>query len=689
MIPPRMRLMPRRPRPFRPGRRHFEPEGLEPRHLLSVALQGIVATQPADGATPLQAPPSFTITFDQSVVDQITSQLAQELSIDPAQILPMIVSGDTGQDIEIDQIGPDGTVTPYLGANSATPVLLETLTTATDTDGRPQTQLVVSLPPGSPTMGPGTYQLDIAPQTGLDWAFSVNPNLPWASANQPTPIARFTVLGQGPTLAGATNLGLIGPQSQSVPGYLNPGNYQSAVAFYRFTLPAGQLWQLDAKALSQSIGSDLEPSLTLFDSDGKILATSDSGNGSTLASSDPQIVTGLGQGTYYLGVSASGNTPGYDYGYDPITGRPGTVGVNQAPGRFVVDLSATPIVPSTTLVNFNLDHADSLEPSPTGLDLTFSGPVDVSSLTQTTDQETALTVVDAAGRTWPISYVDYQASQDRLSLIFNEALPEGSYSLVVPSQGGLTDLSGRLVTGPAGHSAGVLASWNVSEFDGPTDSSNLGVLWPGTVNSSGSPVTGSTALAAGQESDYRFVAICDGYYALETQPTTGSADVRVEDGAGATVAAADDLTQLYYFPVMHLTAGVYSLQISPDGPRPTAIEWTLRCLNTQHENLGDNGVGQTPALSLGLVGSTPGGSGAFSPLPSTGGSSGIASLTSVALASAGTSPTATTASPIPAALLVTVETGPVGRRRRTPDMPRRSDRWPTGRASPWPTPGLA
>jgi hypothetical protein len=46
----------KRVRRKRPVRRRFGPEVLESRHLPSTALPGILATSPADGATPLQAP---------------------------------------------------------------------------------------------------------------------------------------------------------------------------------------------------------------------------------------------------------------------------------------------------------------------------------------------------------------------------------------------------------------------------------------------------------------------------------------------------------------------------------------------------------------------------------------------------------------------------------------------------------
>src|SRR5262249_2570351 len=151
-------------------------------------------------------------------------------------------------------------------------------------------------------------------------------------------------------------------------------------------------------------------------------------------------------------------------------------------------------------------------------DLTFSGPVDVSKLMKPDLLESTLTVVDAGGRVWPITALDYQPAQDRLSLLFCEALPPGTYSLVSPSSGGLTDLNGRPVVGPPGAAPGVLATWTVAAPAGPSDLQDLGVIWPGPANVTwDSAISRSTTLGAGQQTDYRFVVICPGVYALQTQ----------------------------------------------------------------------------------------------------------------------------------------------------------------------------
>jgi hypothetical protein len=704
MNPLRVKLLQRRDRRRRPAGRRFALEGLEPRHLPSLTLPGLVAaTNPADGATPLQAPQSFTITFDQATVDQVAAQWADALSVPPDQVLPALVALGTGQDVEIDRIAADGTATPVRGDNSAAPVS-ETITTTTATDGSTETQLVITLPAGRPVLGPGTYQIDLEPatQSALAAAFaSVPTDAAWAStlnsATQPVPVAEFTVLGQGPTLVEASNLGPIGASTSSVQGYIDPADYRSAVSLYRFSVPAGPLRQFDAAVLTRAIGSPVETTLTLFDSAGYVLATRINAAGSASDPVGPALFTGLGQGTYYLGVSAAGNNPNFAYGYDPVTGRPGTAGVDEPAGAFVLDVSAPPAVASTELVGFSLDHADSLESSPTGLELTFSGPVDVSSLTQPDIQETALTVVDASGGSWPITALDYQASNDQLSLVFNEALPPGSYSLIVPSPGGLTDLAGRPVVGPAGDPSGVLARWDVSAFEGPTDQRGLGVLWPGTANVTwGTSATGTTSLAVGQEADDRFVALVAGFYELETQPGSGSAEIQVADGVHGGDPTTVDLARTNDY-VVYLTPGVYYLRITSEGSQPAEFQWSLRAPEVDWELIGSNGVGQSPAATLDLIPVTPSGSGVGWTIESTGrfvnpavptadastsagvspvAAAGSPSATTTTAAAAGpaattassgpaattasSGPAAATASPVSGALLVSLETGPIG-----------------------------
>lgn len=677
MNTPRATPPSRRARWRRPPRRRFVPEPLEPRHLLAVALPGITGTTPADGATLSGAPQSFTITFDQSVVDEIDSTFAPILSLPPDQVFPTLIAFDQ-DDVEIDQVGPDGTLTPYAGGPGA--AVNQTLQTTTAPDGTTTgTQLVVTLPAGDPTMQPGNYQLEVLPYTLMAMAFGTVSDPTWDTAPGPIPIADFTVSQQGPTLADATNLGTVGAQGSSFWSSLDPSDVQSAVALYKFTLPQGGPWQINAGIAANSLGSPLTTALALFDADGNVIATRNTGTGSVTDPVDPEIFQDLPAGTYYLGVSAAGNLPGTPAGYNPVTGQPGTAGTNQPAGLYELTVSATPVQPPDTLVGFNLDHADPLEPAPTGMDLTFSAPVDVSPLARPDQVETALTVVDASGQTWPISAVDYDSADNRLSFVFDEALPAGTYSLVEPLVGGLTDLAGRPVVGPSGSPDGVLATWTVAASSGPVAPNDLGVLWPGPENVTWTPgVSGSDSLAAGQQASYRFVAVCPGIYEVQTQVGAGSIDVGIQSADGASIVQADGLTGISY-TVFHLEPGVYDLTLAADGSQPASVDWRLQPVALDYEKLANNGVGQTPALTLALVGPVAGESGASANTGVPGPSSDGTTVTIAGPIGSGSSgpaagASAFTASPLPPALLVTPETGLAG-------MPT-ANGWQTGVVGP-------
>src|SRR5205823_170347 len=148
---------------------------------------------------------------------------------------------------------------------------------------------------------------------------------------------------------------------------------------------------------------------------------------------------------YYVGVSGRGNLPGTPGGYDPVAGTLGLVGLNQPGGPFpfqlslVADLADAP----TSLVRFSLIHVDPLTASPTGMTLTFSGPIDPTSLITADGQLHSLRVVDTSGWSWPISVAGYQGDTHTLTVLVDQNLPAGDYRLEVSSPEGLTDLAGR------------------------------------------------------------------------------------------------------------------------------------------------------------------------------------------------------------------------------------------------------
>ena len=144
-------------------------------------------------------------------------------------------------------------------------------------------------------------------------------------------------------------------------------------------------------------------------------------------------------------------------------------------------------------------------------------------------QETALDVVDSSGQVWPVTAEDYQPTDAQLTLIFDEPLPAGQYSLIVPASGGLTDLAGRAgrrcgrTRGRAGeldrrerHRAEVSRRpGRPLALDRPT--------WSGPPPMAPSPKRPRSP--PGRRSTYRWVVIVPGIYKLQTQVDGSSIEV--------------------------------------------------------------------------------------------------------------------------------------------------------------------
>ena len=118
---------------------------------------------------------------------------------------------------------------------------------------------------------------------------------------------------------------------------------------------------------------------------------------------DPELVQDLPAGTYYLGVSAAGNLPGTPPDMTRSSGKPGTAGTSEPAGVFELQVSATPALPPTSAGRLQprSRRPPRAVPDRAGPDLLRAGRR--GPLTRADQQETALTVVDASGRTWPIS----------------------------------------------------------------------------------------------------------------------------------------------------------------------------------------------------------------------------------------------------------------------------------------------
>ena len=436
---------------------------LEPRHLLAASSSPIVAVQPYDGEFLSQSPQEVVITFNGLNV-------------------PALMGSN---DIQIEELNRDGTRTPIWSFDDPPPE--ESDDTGTELIVPVQTYNSADFTYENQILPAGRYEIDLVGGTGLSYAASgaLGPGPQLWGPNQDHAIGTFTVVGQGATLNAASSLGMIGPAVQTVSGQINPNDPPNAVELYQFTLPKGHFWQVGLAIESHSIGSSLLPALSLMDSNGTVLATRESGTGLPSNPNDPYLFAGLKAGTYYVGVSGAGNLPTAPGGYDPVLGTPGSREHSQPGGPLPFELGffARPHDGPTRLLNITVDRSDPHDTSPTGLDLTFSGPIDVSKLFLPDSEETALEVVDSSGRVWPITAESYDVSSYDLELIFDQPLPAGSYRLISSPTAGITDLAGQPVFGAA-DAGRALASWTVLPQAVHQATNDLGILWPISANAS-------------------------------------------------------------------------------------------------------------------------------------------------------------------------------------------------------------
>ncbi|MGD0044595.1 MAG: hypothetical protein ABSE84_30020, partial [Isosphaeraceae bacterium] len=347
-----------------------------------------------------------------------------------------------------------------------------------------------------------------------------------------------------------------------------------------------------------------------------------------------------------------------------MTGTIGSAGQAQAGGAYDLQVVADPADSLTQVTGFSLQRADTLNSTPTGLTLTFSGPIDPNSLMS----DSPVLVYDASGKAWPMTLSSYDGSQCQVSFVFNQPLPPGQYTVVVPPSGGLADLTGRAPVSP-GHIPGVLASFTVEPQTSQAVAGNLGVLWP----SPQIQVSQFATIPSGQEIVSRVVVPVTGFYTLETTFTQGSVAIlrAGPDGVALIDKESTGPSNAYEMP---LEAGVYMVSFRTVGTQPAVGQWTFKSAGIDHESIVDNGVGQGAALSLMLVNpvssslSSGPPSGATTVLPAnvepvfspSSPQSGSNSFSVAAPVGSGEAVAATGVSVIPASLMVTVSTGLLG-----------------------------
>jgi hypothetical protein len=533
---PHHRPVPRRPR-------------LERLHSLTMPSFVVVAVDPIPGADLTTPPPALTVTFD-GPIDATSLCLG---------------------DIRLDEVDDSGGLTPL---------------DATESPGPSADQLVLT--PTRP-LTPGQYQISLVGGSGL--LSTAGEGLVGDGTDQS--LGDFRVVAQGAGLGDALDLGTPGPTPASISGSLDFLANPSDVRLYKITLPVGHFWRLGLEVSAEREGGTLDSALALFDDEGRPIATDETGRKD--APFDPFLFAGLQPGTYYVGVSGTGNLAGSPGGYDPATRSAGTFPQSQVGGPFRLDIVADPEDSPPQLVSFNVDRADPLDPQPTGLTLGLSAAIRGDSPLGGTAG--AIEVVDQNGRAWPLAISNYSESEARISYLFRERLPEGSYTVRLPAQGGLVDLAGLSPVAP-GQPAGVLGTFMVGPSQARADPSDLGALLPDAALGG---VTLDVVMAPGESVSCRVVITFDAIYTFQGRYSGGALAISrigpegassLDPGAPGAISGTND---------SELQPGLYLIQLRAIGAEPVAAQFLLKAATLSQEQILLNGVGQGPALSLRLI----------------------------------------------------------------------------------------
>ena len=262
-------------------------ERLEPRLVRSFAA---VAVEPAPGAHLTTSPAVLTVTFDHPI--DFTSRGFNVILLD-----------------RVDDSGG-----------------LTSINDATEADGPRDDQLQLNLTPGQP-LSPGHYEIILTGGSGL--LSTDEEGLSGDGTDQA--LGDFWIVAQGVGLGDASDkLGTPGPIPTSISDALDFQANLEDVTLYKITLPEGHFWHLGLEVSAQRDGGSLDSALALFDDQGRPIATDEFGR--LDAPKDPFLFAGLRPGTYYVGVSGTGNLPGEPGGYDPATRSAGSVPQTQAGG---------------------------------------------------------------------------------------------------------------------------------------------------------------------------------------------------------------------------------------------------------------------------------------------------------------------------------------------------------------------
>ena len=341
------------------------------------------------------------------------------------------------------------------------------------------------------------------------------------------------------------------------------------VDLYRFTARAGD--RLTASTVSQSFGAaGLNTLLRLFDADGRQLTSNDDLGG---FSTDSRI-DGFqmpATGTYYLGVSSSGNA-----GYNPGIAPSGTSGPQ---GKYQVSGSLTPDTTAPTVAHAVPHAGPNANQSIAAVTVQFSELIPAALASDPANYALLALGADRAvggGDDTPVAFTTaYDAASFTATLTLTGPaallpLPAGAYRLTVRgTAGGIADLAGNRLNG----GSSTVQDFSVIRPEDPlndrlADATETGIPVDGGAYTVGAAV-GDNAFGNLDVDLYRLQAR-DGLRLTVSLTDRGidsplSARVRLFDAAGNQLAASENTSGNESFTYDVTAEGTYYVGVSGSG----------------------------------------------------------------------------------------------------------------------------
>ncbi len=343
------------------------------------------------------------------------------------------------------------------------------------------------------------------------------------------------------------------------------------VDFYRIEVPNDGHYALHLRVVAQGVGSELDSAVTLFDSNGHMIAANDDALHEGVLW-DAELFAGLDGETYFVAVSAGGNQPGEPGGFNPQEPGSGR-GSRGSTGAYLLEVAAEPDSTRPQVLGTSIEPGSTLHEPPATITIRFSEPIDLR------DLENGAMLSGSNGSNvavWPIEY-DTVASEVTYLLIDRPAA--GDYAFLLNSMQ-ITDradnaLDGGSLNGDFQLNFRIESPEILRTDAGSNDSFDtaqpLGHLYTDEMLA-GIKIDGTVTQETGGDQDfYRFELSLPGIFTFRFRPGQGTnrtGTFRLLDESGNVLAQSAGFSNFGSTIFRWLTAGEYVVQMDASGGVP-------------------------------------------------------------------------------------------------------------------------